>query len=62
MSENNTQPAQSGDNGEDLVKDVSKAPLPTEHVLKRRHNLGYQFGRFVAFDLRIMRMVFKGHH
>jgi len=27
-----------------------------------RRSVPFQFLRFVAFDLRIMRMVLKGHH
>lgn len=42
--------------------DVSLAPLPTEKTLAMRRNIPFQFLRFVAFDLRIMRMVLKGHH
>lgn len=44
------------------VADLSKAPLPTEKTLKARRSLPLQLTRFVAFDLRIMRMVLKGHH
>ncbi|MFZ0530441.1 MAG: hypothetical protein WAL91_07895 [Propionicimonas sp.] len=46
----------------DPIADLSKAPLPTQKTLKARRNLFLQFLRFVAFDLRIMRMVVKGHH
>lgn len=42
--------------------DLSKAPLPTSRTLRARQNVPLQFFRFVAFDLRIMRMVIKGHH
>nr|NLI51696.1 hypothetical protein [Propionibacterium sp.] len=41
--------------------DVSTAPLPTQRTLKMRRNIPFQLVRFVAFDLRIMRMVLKGH-
>lgn len=44
------------------VLDLSKAPMPTEATLKARHSLPMQFLKFVGFDLRIMRMVLKGHH
>lgn len=44
------------------IADLSRAPLPTKETLKMRQNLAFQFTRFVAFDLRIMRMVLKGHH
>jgi len=46
----------------DPIADLSKAPLPTARTLKARQNIFGQFLRFVAFDLRIMRMVIKGHH
>jgi len=48
--------------GGNPVLDLSKAPLPTAKTLGARRNLWLQFWRFVAFDLRIMRMVIKGHH
>ncbi len=44
------------------VADLSRAPLPTEATLRRRRSPFHQFLRFVAFDLRILRMVVKGHH
>lgn len=48
--------------GSDLpVIDLSKAPMPTQSTLRHRHGLIGQFFRFVGFDLRIMRMVVKGH-
>lgn len=45
-----------------VVADLSRAPLPTKGTLRRRRALWHQFMRFLAFDLRIMRMVVKGHH
>lgn len=47
--------------GADPIVDLSSAPLPTKQTLKARQNLLTQFGKFVAFDLRIMRMVVKGN-
>ena len=44
------------------IADLSKSPLPTAKTLRGRQNLFGQFLRFIAFDLRIMRMVVKGHH
>ncbi len=41
--------------------DLSRSPMPTTKTLNYRKNLFLQFFRFVAFDLRIMRMVLKGH-
>ena len=43
------------------IADLSGSPLPTEKTLKMRKNLPFQFMKFLAFDLRIMRMVMKGH-
>ncbi|WP_372734138.1 hypothetical protein [Nocardioides sp.] len=43
------------------VADLSKAPLPTEKTLKRRGSLPFQVGRFALFNLRIIRLVNKGH-
>ncbi|MBK8459979.1 MAG: hypothetical protein WAS07_04055 [Micropruina sp.] len=42
--------------------DVSKAPLPTPKTLAQRQSLPFQFLRFLAFNVRIMRMVIRGHH
>jgi hypothetical protein len=44
------------------VADLSRSPMPTRRTLARRQNLLLQFFRFVSFDLRILRMVGKGHH
>ena len=42
--------------------DLRDAPLPTKRTLRMRQNLPYQTYRFAAFNLRIVRMVVKGHH
>ncbi|QIM20132.1 hypothetical protein G7075_01555 [Phycicoccus sp. HDW14] len=42
--------------------DLRSAPLPTARTLRMRRNLPYQAYRFAAFNLRIVRMVLKGHH
>ncbi len=39
------------------VLDLSGAPMPNVKTLKARYNLFSQFGKFVAFNLRIMRMI-----
>jgi hypothetical protein len=44
------------------VADLRGAPLPTEATLRRRSNPAFQLTRFVAFNLRILRMAAKGHH
>lgn len=43
------------------VADLSGAPLPTSATLRRRRNPLVQMTRFIAFNLRILRMVGKGH-
>lgn len=43
------------------VADLSKAPLPTEDTLRKRRSIPLQLTRFAAYNLRIMRMVVKGH-
>ncbi len=42
--------------------DLRSAPLPTAKTLRMRKNLPYQTYRFAVFNVRIMRMVLKGHH
>ncbi len=36
-------------------------PLPTRRTLRRRQSLPLQFGRFVALNVKMLRMVFRGH-
>jgi hypothetical protein len=43
------------------VLDLSRAPMPNVKTLKSRYNLLGQFVKFVAFNLRILRMVTSGH-
>lgn len=43
------------------VADLTGAPLPTRGTLRRRRSLPAQSLRFLSFNLRIMRMVVKGH-
>ncbi len=52
MSDTNVQP----------FADLSGAPMPTEKTLKRRKNLPLQTFRFAVFNVRILRMITKGHH
>lgn len=42
------------------VVDLSTAPMPNIKTLKSRYNLVGQFGKFVAFNMRIMKMVLSG--
>jgi hypothetical protein len=43
------------------VADLSGAPMPTAATLRRRRSILFQLTRFVAFNLRIIRMAAKGH-
>ena len=42
--------------------DLRSAPLPTGRTLRMRRNLPYQAYRFAALNVRIVKMVAKGHH
>jgi hypothetical protein len=41
---------------------LRNAPRPTEKTFRLRKNLPCQPVRFAVFNLRIVRMVIKGHH
>jgi hypothetical protein len=40
---------------------IAGAPVPTKKTLRRRQSLGFQGWRFAALNLRIVKMVAKGH-
>jgi len=40
---------------------IAAAPLPTPKTLKNRKNVFYQFFRFMAFNIRILRVVGMSH-
>jgi len=40
---------------------IAAAPLPTPKTLKNRKNVFYQFFRFMAFNVRILRVVGMSH-
>jgi len=40
---------------------LSTAPLPTAQTLRRRKSLPLQLWRFAVLNLKIIRMVLKGH-
>ncbi len=42
-------------------KDIANAPLPTEATVRKRTNLVIQAWRFSAINLRMMKMIKKGH-
>jgi hypothetical protein len=41
---------------------IASAPLPTARTIRRRRSLPRQLLRFVLINVRMMRMVRKGHH
>jgi hypothetical protein len=47
---------------DDAASSIAAAPLPTRKTLRARSSLPYQVMRFVAFNIRMLRMVRKGHH
>ncbi|MDA8102665.1 MAG: hypothetical protein M0Z34_06855 [Nitrospiraceae bacterium] len=42
--------------------DIAEAPLPTAGTLRARKSLPRQVLRFIAFNLRMLKMVRMGHH
>jgi hypothetical protein len=41
---------------------IAKAPLPTPATLRARKNLFIQSWRFFALNIRMVKMILKGHH
>lgn len=41
---------------------IAQAPLPTEKTVRARTNLIVQVWRFAAINVRMLKMVRKGHH
>ena len=44
-----------------VTDSIAAAPLPTEATLKRRVNLPFQLFRFLAINLKMMRVILRGH-
>jgi len=40
---------------------IAQAPLPTERTVKSRTNLAVQVWRFTAINIRMIKMIRKGH-
>ncbi len=40
---------------------IATAPLPTQKTVRRRTNLALQAWRFAAINVRMIRMIRKGH-
>jgi hypothetical protein len=46
----------------DPMEDINRAPLPTEATLRQRKNLFLQLFRFAALNIKMIKMIRKGHH
>ncbi|HVA09653.1 MAG TPA: hypothetical protein VNG12_23255 [Acidimicrobiales bacterium] len=40
---------------------IASAPLPTDKTLRARKNLLIQFGRFVAINVKMLKIIQKEH-
>lgn len=40
---------------------IASAPLPTQKTLNGRTNLFFQFVRFIAINLKMIRVIARGH-
>ncbi|MDO8108211.1 hypothetical protein Q6348_13505 [Isoptericola sp. b441] len=40
---------------------IASSPLPTPRTLARRRNVAYQLIRFAAINLKMMRVIARGH-
>lgn len=47
---------------EKYAYEVNRAPLPTSSTLRMRKNLVFQFYRFAVINLKMVKMILKGHH
>ena len=41
--------------------DIASAPLPTDKTLRARKNLLVQFGRFLAINARMLKIIRREH-
>jgi len=41
---------------------IAHAPLPTPKTLKQRKNILIQMTRFIGINLKMVKMIRKGHH
>jgi hypothetical protein len=41
---------------------IARAPMPTEKTLKFRKNVLIQLWRFAAINIKMVKMIRKGHH
>lgn len=47
---------------DDADRSIAEAPLPTLKTLRLRKSVPYQILRFIAFNIRMLRMVTRAHH
>ena len=47
---------------ENINDSIAQAPLPTEKTLRFRKNVVFQFWRFVAINIKMLKLIRKGHH
>lgn len=47
---------------DDTEQSIATAPMPTEQTVRMRTNLALQAWRFAAINLRMVKMIRKGHH
>jgi hypothetical protein len=45
----------------DTDADIASAPLPTAKTLRARKNLVVQFGRFLAINTKMLKIIRKEH-
>lgn len=41
---------------------IAAAPLPTDRTLRMRRNVPFQLLRFAAINLKMIRVILRGHH
>ena len=47
---------------DDTDESIARAPLPTPETVRARTNVAVQLWRFTAINLRMIKMIRKGHH
>ncbi len=45
-----------------VAESIASAPMPTDETLAKRSSLPYQIIRFVAINLKMIRVIVRGHH
>ncbi|MDP1712643.1 MAG: hypothetical protein Q8K86_09325 [Candidatus Nanopelagicaceae bacterium] len=47
---------------DNAARDIARAPMPTAKTVATRKNLLFQGWRFVVLNMRMLKMILKGHH